>query len=67
MIGMVLSLIRWFIAQPRNKDLLRLENIALRHQISVLLRQKPTPRFRISDRWLWTTLQAVWPHWRSAL
>src|SRR4030095_1342635 len=67
MIGMVFGLLRWLIWRPRSEDFLRLENLALRHQIAVLLRHKPSRRFRPWDRWFWTTLREICPRWRSAL
>src|SRR5262245_37795921 len=53
--------------RPRSIDFLRLENLALRHQIAVLLRNKSSPRFRTWDRWFWITLREICPRWRSAL
>jgi outer membrane protein assembly factor BamB/transposase InsO family protein len=67
MLGIVWCLLRWVISQPRTEDSLRMENLALRHQLAVLLRQRPSPRFRPSDRWLWARLRDLWPQWRSAL
>ena len=44
-----------------------LENIALRHQISVLSRQSKRPRLRRSDRVFWVWLSRLWAGWRTAL
>ena len=47
---------------------LRLENLALRHQLGVLRRSAPQrPRLRPADRILWVWLRRVWADWKSAL
>ena len=50
---------------PRS-DLL-FENVALRHQLTVLQRSAKRPRLRQSDRILWAWLSTIWPSWRSCL
>src|SRR5262249_47791619 len=44
-----------------------LENIALRHQLSVFTREKRQPRLRDRDRLFWIVLKKLWKDWRSAL
>jgi transposase InsO family protein len=45
-----------------------LENLALRHQISVLQRSaKKRPKLVAADRFFWAWLCRVWRDWRSAL
>jgi len=56
-----------FLAALRSRLDLLAENIALRHQLAVLMRQRPTFRTRRRDRWLWILLRAIWPRWRDAL
>jgi putative transposase len=52
----------------KTRAALQLENIALRHQISVLQRSaKKRPTLHASDRLLWVWLSRVWKDWRSAL
>jgi putative transposase len=47
---------------------LQLENLALRHQISVLHRSvRNRPKLSCADRFLWVSLSRIWPDWRSAL
>jgi hypothetical protein len=47
---------------------LRLENLALRHQLGVLRRSAPKRlRLKPADRVLWVWLRRVWSDWRSAL
>ena len=52
----------------RTHAALRLENLALRHQIGVLQRST-TKRLKLTaaDRFLWAWLCGVWSDWRSAL
>jgi hypothetical protein len=47
---------------------LRLENIALRHQLGVL-RRSARKRLKItrSDRPFWIWLRRLWPDWKAAL
>ena len=47
---------------------LRLENLALRHQLGVLRRSAPKQlKLMPTDRMLWVWLRHVWEDWRSAL
>ena len=46
---------------------LMLENLALRHQLSVLQRSVPKPRLRIADRFLWVLLRRFWSGWQRSL
>ena len=43
------------------------ENLALRQQLAVLLRNKPRPRLRLSDRFFWLCLSRWFAGWRSWL
>jgi hypothetical protein len=46
---------------------LRLENLALRHQLGVLRRSAPKRlKLRPADRILWVWLRRVWTDWKSA-
>ena len=52
----------------RSQAALRLENLALRHQIGVLQRSAgKRPRLTPADRWLWVWLSRIWRDWRGAL
>ena len=47
---------------------LRLENLALRHQLGVLHRSAPRQlRLTPTDRLFWVWLRRVWADWKSAL
>ena len=43
------------------------ENLALRHQISVLQRNCTRPDLKWRDRAFWDILSCLWPNWRNAL
>lgn len=43
------------------------ENLALRHQLGVLVRSVKRPRLRKRDRIFWVLLSKLWPDWRTAL
>jgi putative transposase len=43
------------------------ENLALRHQLSILQRSAKRPQLRPLDRLFWVWLSRWWPNWRSAL
>jgi hypothetical protein len=52
----------------RSRADLELENLALRHQISVLQRSATKrPKLTAGDRMLWVLLSRVWRDWRSVL
>ncbi len=46
---------------------LRLENLALRHQLTVYQRSAVKPRIQSVDRVFWSWLSRVWSGWRGAL
>jgi len=47
---------------------LRLENLALRHQLAVLRRSAPKPqKLTPADRMFWVWLRRVWSHWKFSL
>jgi putative transposase len=51
----------------QSRRLLLLENLALRHQLTVLSRKTPKPKLRQADRLLWLALRRLWPDWQRAL
>ena len=51
-------------AVARERRELALENIALRHQIEVLTRNRRRPQLQPADRLLWSSLSRMWPSWR---
>ena len=51
----------------RSRASLRIENLALRHQLNVLRRTRRRPRICSADRVFWSWLSRVWPGWQDAL
>jgi putative transposase len=51
----------------RSRTSLRLEHIALRHQLAVYRQTGPRPRLRPTDRLFWAWLSRLWPGWQSTL
>jgi putative transposase len=68
---MVLELLPTFAASVcsalKSHRVLVLENLALRHQVSLLMRRDARPRPRPLDRLLWIMLRRLWSGWRTAL
>jgi transposase InsO family protein len=56
----------WFTSF-RSHTALRLEILALRHQLGVLQRSVKKPKLTLADRFLWAWLCQRWSDWRSAL
>ena len=48
-----------------SKAALVAENLALRQQLAILLREKKRPRFTPRDRLFWVLLSHFWPNWRK--
>ena len=69
MLDLILMMLSSLLTGLRSKAAIQAENIALRHQLTVLQRnQKPNrPVLKPSDRCLWVWLSRIWPSWRSAL
>jgi len=62
----MLTLLRFIgsvlVRRFRSRAVLELENLALRHQLHVLHRQRPgRPRLTSFDRLLWVWLYRLWP------
>ena len=52
----------------RSRAVVELENLALRHQLHVLRRQRPgRPRLFAIDRLLWVWLYRLWPRCLDAM
>src|SRR5260370_41965107 len=51
----------------KSRATLHLENLALRHQLSVLRRSVKRPKLTSVDRLLWAWLCELWIDWRSSL
>jgi putative transposase len=55
------------LARLRSPTALALENVALRQQLAVCLRERPRRRLKLRDRVFWLVLRRFWRDWRSAL
>ena len=67
----MLTLLRFIVSvlvhRFRRRAVLELENLALRHQLHVLRRQRPgRPRLFAIDRLLWVWLYRLWPRCLNA-
>ncbi len=64
----LISLIQTIFSALGTNAILRLEILALRHQVSVLKRKNPRrPMLRSLDSIFWVWLSRVWSDWRPAL
>jgi len=64
----VRSVLVALLSTVRTRVSLRLEILALRHQLAVLQRTKRRRiRLGATDRFLWLALHRLWPEWRKAL
>ena len=62
MVKHVRSIVAAIARRFRSRAVLELENLALRHQLHVLRRQRPgRPRLIAIDRLLWVWLYRIWP------
>jgi transposase InsO family protein len=64
---MLTTILRIVASVFRSRRALVLENLALRHQIHVLLRSGGWRRLSSLDRSLWLLLSKIWEDWRAAL
>jgi hypothetical protein len=68
MLPPVIAVLLAFVATwCRSSAALRLENLALRHQLAVYKQRVPRPRLRPSDRVFWAWLSRLWSGWQAAL
>jgi hypothetical protein len=67
MITLLLHLLRLLLFLFGGHRQLAIENLALRHQLSVYKRTTTRPKVRTTDRLLWIGLTRVWAGWRQSL
>ncbi len=67
MFDLVLPILRSLVSAFRSHSDLWVENLALRHQLTVLNRRTRKPKLRYADRLLWVGLLRCWPRWQHAL
>jgi putative transposase len=67
MLSVFSALRAYIVSHFRSHDSLRLENMALRHQLAVYQHTVKRPKLRPSDRLFWSWLSRLWPGWQHAL
>jgi putative transposase len=67
MMNAFLSGLQLFILVLGGHKQVALENIALRQQLTVYMRNVHRPKLRQRDRLFWIALTKIWTEWRSAL
>jgi hypothetical protein len=67
MLPVVSALLAFVMALFRSHAALRLENLALRHQLAVYRQTVHRPRLRPTDRVFWARFSRLWPDWHTAL
>ena len=67
MLSVVKAILASILALLRLRSNLVLENLALRHQLTVLNRTAKVKRFHQGDRLFWAALSRCWRGWRHAL
>jgi putative transposase len=61
------ALMAYVVSWFRSHNALRLENMALRHQLAVYQHTVKRPKLGASDRLFCSWLSRLWPGWRQAL
>jgi putative transposase len=61
------ALIAYAVSHLRSHESLRLENMALRHQLAVYQHTVKRPKLRPADRLFWSWLSRLWSDWQAAL
>jgi len=61
------ALIASLVSHVRSHQSLRLENMALRHQLAVYQHTVTHPKLRPADRLFWSWLSRLWSDWQEAL
>ena len=61
------ALIAYVVSHLRSHQSLRLENMALRHQLAVYQHTVKRPKLRPADRLFWSWLSRLWSAWQDAL
>ncbi len=64
---LICALVAFVSTLFRSRLALQLENVALRHQLTVYQRTAHRPRINPGDRVLWSWLSRGWSGWRNAL
>ena len=63
-LGLLIALSGQFF---RSRRVLLLENLALRQQLSVMVRKRPRRRLTLPDKLFWALLCRLWSGWQQAI
>jgi len=66
-LGVLVTLFAGLSSIFKSRAALQLENLALRHQLSVLHQSVKKPKLTTFDRFLWAWLCGIWADWRSSI
>ena len=61
------ALLTYLVSRFRSCESLRLENMALRHQLALYQQTIKRPKLRPAARLFWAWLSRLWPGWQRAL
>jgi putative transposase len=64
---MLKIILRTIFSALRSHRALALENLALRHQLNILQRNRKKPRLRNRERLFWVIFSRIWNDWRKPL
>jgi putative transposase len=67
MFDLFATILRVLVCGFQSRQQLLLENLALRHQLTVLQRSVPRAKLKRADRFLWVLLLQCWSDWQRVL
>lgn len=67
MLALISTFLRVLLSGLQSRSQLMVENLALRHQLTVLRRSVSKPKLQNSDRLLWLLLRQCWSDWQRVL
>ena len=67
MLALISTFLRVLLSGLQSRSQLMVENLALRHQLTVLRRSVSKPKLQNSDRLLWLLLRPCWSDWQRVL
>ena len=65
--AIIVSIFSLALSSFRSQPSMKLEIMALRHQLLVYQRKDKRPEIGHADRMFWSLLSKLWPRWREAL
>ena len=67
MLALIKTFLRVLLSGLQSRSQLMVENLALRHQLTMLRRSVSKPKLQNSDRLLWLLLRQCWSDWQRVL